>query len=242
MRLDAAILRITGGVNYQALARLRPGVTPAEARADAERALSIWPDAWPLQPGIGITRELIAGFGIAPVVRPLKDDVVGGVASMLWVLMGAIGAVLLVACANIANLMLVRTDARRQELAVRGALGAVPARIARELLVESLGLGTAGSVLGLGLAYVELQVLVALGPSNLPRLQEIALHLPVLAFTVAVSLAATLAFGSIAALKAALHIGNPMTLGARGSTAGRSGTRHVMVWSSCRSRSRSCWS
>ena len=75
---------------------------------------------------------------MTPVVRPLKDDLVGGVASMLWVLMGAIGAVLLVACANIANLMLVRADARRQEFAVRAALGAVPARIARELLVESL--------------------------------------------------------------------------------------------------------
>ena len=224
-------LRITGGLNYQALARLRPGVTPAEARADAERVLSIWPDAWPFQPGIGMTREVIASFGISPVVRPLKDDVVGGVASMLWVLMGAIGAVLLVACANIANLMLVRTDARRQELAVRAALGAVPARIARELLVESLGLGAAGSVLGLVLAYVGLQVLVAIGPSNLPRLQEIALHLPVLAFTVAVSLAATLVFGSITALKQHCTSETPMTLGARGSTAGRerNATRNGLV-------------
>jgi putative ABC transport system permease protein len=231
MRLDPAALQINGGVNYQGLARLRPGVTPAEARADAERMLSIWPDAWPLQPGIGITRELIAGFGIAPVIRPLKDDVVGGVASMLWVLMGAIGAVLLVACANIANLMLVRADARRPEFAVRAALGAGSARIARELLVESLSIGVAGSALGLVLAYLGLRVLVAIGPSNLPRLQEIGLYLPVLAFTVAVSLAATLAFGSFTALKAALYIGSPMTLGARGSTAGREGsaTRNGLV-------------
>jgi predicted permease len=231
MRLDPAALRITGGVNYQGLARLRPGVTPADAHADAERLLSIWPDAWPLQPGIGITRDLIASFGIAPVIRPLKDDVVGGVASMLWVLMGAIGAVLLVACANIANLMLVRADARRQELAVRAALGAGAKRIARELLVESSSIGAAGCVLGLGVAYLGLQVLVAIGPSNLPRLQEIALYLPVLAFTVAVSLAATLGFGSITALKAALHVGTPMTLGARGSTTSRerSATRNGLV-------------
>jgi predicted permease len=99
------------------------------------------------------------------------------------------------------------------------------------LLVESLCIGAAGSVLGLGVAYLGLQVLVAIGPSNLPRLQEIALYPPVLAFTVAVSLAATLVFGSITALKAALHIGTPMTLGARGSTASRerSATRNGLV-------------
>jgi putative ABC transport system permease protein len=231
VQLDRAALRITGGVNYQGLARLRPGVTPTEARADAERILTIWRDAWPLQPGVGLTRELLAGFRIAPVIRPLKDDLVGDVASMLWVLMGAIGAVLLVACANIANLMLVRADARRQEFTVRAALGAGAKRIARELLVESLTIGAAGSVLGLVLADLGLQVLVAIGPSNLPRLHEIALYPPVLAFTVAVSLAATLVFGSITALKHALHIGTPMTLGARGSTASRerTATRNGLV-------------
>jgi predicted permease len=155
----------------------------------------------------------------------LKDDVVGGVASMLWVLMGAIGAVLLVACANIANLMLVRADARRQEFTVRAALGAVPARIARELLVESVCIGAAGSVLGLGVAYLGLQVLVAIGPSNLPRLQEISVYPPVLVFTVAVSLASTLMFGSITALKHAGHIDNPMLGAARGSSAGRERNR-----------------
>jgi putative ABC transport system permease protein len=231
VQLDPAVLQINASVNYQGLARLRPGVTPAEARADAERMLSIWPDAWPLRTEIGVTREVLASLRVAPVIRPLKDDVVGGVAGMLWVLMGAIGAVLLVACANIANLMLVRADARRQEFVVRAALGAGSARIARALLVESLSIGAAGSVFGLVLAYLGLQVLVAIGPSNLPRLQEIALYLPVLAFTIAVSLAATLVFGSITALKAALHIGTPMTLGARGSTASRerNATRNGLV-------------
>jgi putative ABC transport system permease protein len=231
VRLDRAALQINGGVEYQGLARLRPGVTPAEARADAERVLSIWPEAWPLQPGIGITRELLTSAGRAAVIRPLKDDLVGGVASMLWVLMGAIGAMLLVACANIANLMLVRADARRQEFTVRAALGAMPARLAREMLVESSILGAAGCVLGLALAYVGLKILVAIGPNNLPRLQEIGLYLPVLAFTLAVSLAATLVFGSITALKHALHVGTPITLGARSSTASRerSATRNGLV-------------
>ena len=124
---------------------------------------------------------------------------------MLWVLMGAIGAVLLIACANIANLMLVRADARRPEFAVRAALGAMPGRIARELLVESLVLGAAGSVVGLLLAYAGLRALVAIGPSDLPRLQEIAVYPPVLAFSVAISLASALVFGSITALKHALQ-------------------------------------
>jgi predicted permease len=162
---------------------------------------------------------------ISPVARPLHDDLVGGVANMLWVLMGAIGAVLLIACANIANLMLVRADARRQEFAVRAALGAGPTRIAKELLAESFVLGAAGSVLGLVLAYAGLQVLVANGPSNLPRLQEISVHSPVLVFTVLVSLASTLLFGSITALKQALHLDMPAIGAARGSSAGRERSR-----------------
>jgi predicted permease len=231
VRLDRAVLQIDGAWDFQGLARLEPGVTPAEARTDIERMLPIWREAWPLRPELGVTREALASFRMAPVIRPLKDDLVGGVASMMWVLMGAIGAVLLVACANIANLMLVRADARRHEFAVRAALGAVPARIARALLVESLSLGAAGSVLGLMLAYAGLQILVATGPSNLPRLQEIAVYPPVLAFTVAVSLASTLLFGSITALKHVRHIDAPKTLGARSTSASRerSATRNTLV-------------
>ena len=223
--------QVIGAFNFHALARLKPGVTPAEAHGDIERMLAIWIDAWPLMPGFGATRQTLADLRITPVVRPLKDDLVGSVASMLWVLMGAIGAVLLVACANIANLMLVRTDARQQEFAVRAALGAAPARIARALLVESLCIGAAGSVLGLVLAYLGLQVLVAIGPSNLPRLQEIAIYPPVLAFTVAVSLASTLLFGSITALKHALHVDTPKNLTARGASASRerNATRSALV-------------
>jgi putative ABC transport system permease protein len=232
VQLDPAALQIDGSWSYQGLARLEPGATPAEAHADVERMLTIWLAAWPLSHSDGgLTREALESFRIAPVIRPLKDDLVGDVASMLWVLMGAIGAVLLVACANIANLMLVRADARRQEFAVRAALGAVAARIARSLLVESLAIGAAGSVLGLGLAYVGLQVLVAIGPSNLPRLEEIAVYPPVLAFTVTVSLASTLLFGSITALKHALHVDTPKTFAARGASASRerNATRSALV-------------
>jgi putative ABC transport system permease protein len=204
---------------YHALARLKPGVTPAEAEADLKRMVPLWLDAWPLRPGVTYTRDAYAQ--VTPVVQLLKDDLVGGVASTLWVLMGAIGAVLLVACANIANLMLVRADGRQQELAVRAALGAAPARIAREFLVESACLGAAGGVLGLLLAYVGVEGLVAIGPSNLPRLQEIAVYPPVLAFTVAVALAAALVFGSITAWRHARRVDAPAIGAARGASAGR---------------------
>jgi predicted permease len=230
VRLDPAKEAI-GGFNFQALARLKPGVTPDEASADIERMLPIWLDAWPMVPGFSVTKEAIANWRIAPIVRSLKDDLVGDVASALLVLMGAIGAVLLIACANIANLMLVRADARRQEFAVRAALGAGRARIARELLVESLVLGAIGGVLGLGVAYAGLELLVAINPSNLPRLEEISVHPPVLAFTVAISLASTLVFGSITALKHALQVHVSSFGGARGSTAGRerNATRGALV-------------
>jgi predicted permease len=229
-QLDRARLAI-GNFEAQALARLKPGVTPEEARADIERMLPIWFDAWPLIPGVALTRESIAGWRISPVVAPLKDDLVGNVASTLWVLMGAIGAVLLVACANIANLLLVRADARRQELAVRAALGAVPARIVRELLVESLVVGAAGGLLGLVLAQVGLQALVAIGPSTLPRLQEISVHPAVLVFCVAVSLASTLVFGSFTAFKHARGVDATVIGGARGSSASRerNATRNALV-------------
>ena len=220
-----------GGFVWQALARLKPGVTPQQASADIERMLPLWLESWPMAEGSTVTREAIANWRITPIVRPLKDDMVGGIASALWVILGAIGAVLLVACANIANLMLVRADARRPELAMRAALGAVPARIARELLVESLVIGAIGGALGLVLAYGGLQLLVAIGPTNLPRLEEIAIHPTVLAFTVAISFASTLAFGSITALKHARGLGLSAFGGMRGGSASRerSTARNALV-------------
>jgi putative ABC transport system permease protein len=231
MQLDPARQSI-GAFNLQALARLKAGVTAEEARADLQRIVPIWLDSWPIMAGLTATREAFENMRIAPVVRPLKDDLVGGTASALWVLMGAIGAVLLVACANIANLMLVRADARRQELALRAALGAVPARIARELLVESLVIGAIGGALGLAMAYGGLELLVAIGPSNLPRLDEIAVHPAVLAFTVAATLLATLAFGGVTAFKHAWGADfSTFGGGGRGVSASRerSATRNALV-------------
>jgi putative ABC transport system permease protein len=218
VRLDPA-RQAHGAYEWQMLARLKQDETLAAARADLERMRPIHRNAWPPFPGN--TLEAFDNARISATVSPLKEDLVGGVASMLWVLMGAIGAVLAIASANIANLMLVRAGARRPELAVRAALGAVPGRIARELLVESLVIGVAGAMLGLLLAYVGVQGLVAIGPENLPRLREIGVYPPVIAFTAAVSLAATLVFGSITAIKHALHFDAPNAASARGSSTTR---------------------
>ena len=120
---------------------------------------------------------------------------------MLWVLMGGIGTVLLIACANVANLLLLRTEGRQNELAVRAALGASSRRIALQLLHESAVLGVLGSACGLGFAWVALRLLVAFAPSDLPRVGNIGLNPPVVYFTLGVALLSTLLFGLIPVLK-----------------------------------------
>jgi predicted permease len=203
-----------GQFSYEGFARLKPGVTLAEASADVARMLPIVMQSFPPPPGFSL--ELFKKAGIGPNLRPLKRDVVGDVGRLLWVLMGSIGMVLLIACANVANLLLVRAEGRQQELAIRTALGASRGRIAGELLFESFIIGLLGSVLGLALAYGALRALIAMAPSGLPRIDEIGINLPVLLFTLVVSLLASLLFGSIPVLKYA---------GARAGTGLREGGR-----------------
>src|SRR6202023_2131009 len=107
-------------------------------------------------------------------IRPLKREISGNISDVLWVVMGTIGLVMLVACANVTNLFLVRIEARQQELAVRAALGAGWGRIVRGLLVESVMLGLMGGALGAAFAYAGVGLLLAIGPANLPRLSEIS--------------------------------------------------------------------
>ncbi|HYK62886.1 MAG TPA: ABC transporter permease [Bryobacteraceae bacterium] len=188
-----------GNFSYQGIARLKPGVTLQQANADVARMLGIWLKAWPVP--LGFSRTMFENARFGPKVQPLKQEVVGDIRSMLWVLMGTIGLVLLIACANVANLLLVRAEGRQQELAIRAALGAGWGRIARELLLESVTLSVLGGGLGLALAYGALKLLVAKGPATLPRLAEIGIDPLVLGFTFAISLVSGLLFGLIPVLK-----------------------------------------
>src|SRR5262249_23630597 len=129
--------------------------------------------------------------------KPLKQELVGNIESMLRVLMGTIAVVLLIACANVANLVLVRVQDRHHELAVRAAVGAGRGRLARELLVENLVLGALGGTLGLLLAMAGLRMLSVVGPAGIPRLREIAIDPTVLLFTLLLSLSSALLIGSI---------------------------------------------
>ena len=176
--------------SYRALARLKPGVTLAQANADVARMLPVFKEKY-------VPNRAMDDLHLEPAVRPLKDDVVGDVGQVLWVLLGSISILLLIACANVANLLLVRTESRRQELAVRTVLGATRGHIARALMVESLTLSLAGGLMGLGLAYGGLQLLVAHGPANLPRINDLTIDFTVLVFAVATSIVSGLVFGLI---------------------------------------------
>ena len=194
MRLDRSKVFL-GQFNYTGVARLKPGATLEQATADVARLIPISLTRFP--PFQGYSVKMFEEARLEPNLRLLKAEVVGDVGSVLWVLMGTIGLVLLIACANVANLLLVRAEGRQQELAVRAALGASRGRIAYELLAESVILGLVGGVAGLAVAFGAIRLLVALAPGNLPRLDNITIDATVLIFTLAISIVAGLLFGAI---------------------------------------------
>jgi predicted permease len=182
---------------FQAAGRVKPGVSLESANAQlgpaANEFRQTFPNALPPQGGFG--------------VQPLQEIVVRNVRSSLWILTGAVSFVLLIACANVANLLLVRATVRQREIAIRSAIGAARTRITRQLLTESLVLSLLGGVLGLLLGIVGIRALLALNPGNIPRIgvggASVSIDFRVLAFTAAVSLVTGLAFGLFPALRAA---------------------------------------
>ena len=206
---------------YLGLGRLKPGVTLAQADADFEGLLGLWMDSW--SNGPGSNPHYYANWKIKAEFQTLKQAVVGDVGRVLWVVMATIGLVMLIACMNVANLLLVRADARQQELAVRAALGAGRARIARELLLESVVLGLLGGALGVGVAWAGLRLLVRFGPQDLPRVTEIGLDGWGLAFTLAVSVVSGLVFGLVPVWK---YVGKRSVVSTGNRTASRSRERN----------------
>jgi predicted permease len=209
-----------GNFSYDALARLKPGVTLAQANTDLTRLIPIAIRSFPAPEGFSV--KIFDSAGLAMNLRPLKKDVIGDVGNVLWVLMGSIAMVLLIACANVANLLLVRVEGRRQELAIRSALGAGWKQIASDLLMESVVLGALGSLLGLGLAYGALRALVAMAPTGLPRIHEIGIDLPVLLFTLGLALFTSLLIGFIPVMK---YAGGQLNAGLREGGRGQSQSR-----------------
>ena len=219
IRYERSTLRLAG-YNFRAAARLRPGVTIAQANADVARMIELQLGKFP--PPKGMSIDMMRDAKLGPNVRPLVDDLRGDIGRSLWVIMATIGMVLLIACANVANLLLVRTESRNQEIAVRAALGAGRGRIARELLVESLLLAGGGALLGLAFAVGVLRLVLKLSPVQLPRSESIGVDGTALLFTLAITMLAGLVCGVIPVVKyAGRGLAQSMRSGGRNSSTGR---------------------
>jgi len=214
---------ILAGFGYTGLGRLKPGISMAQANADLARLLPVWMDTW--SNGPGSNGRWYENWKIRPAICPLKQEVIGNVADVLWVVMATIGLVLFIACANVTNLLLVRAEARQRELALRAALGAGLSRIIRGLLAESMLLGLMGGMLGVAVAYAGLRLLAAIGPANLPRLNEVSMSPITFAFTLALSVLSGLFLGLIPAFRYA-GLGISAALQSAGRTASISRERH----------------
>jgi putative ABC transport system permease protein len=194
------------------IGRLKDGVTLEQARDDIAQISGRLATQYPR-----------TNHGTSAVAYRLQDSLVGEVRPALLVLLGAVGFVILIACVNVANLLLARSSARERELAIRAALGASRQRIIRQLLTESVLLSLVGAVSGLTLAYWLQTAIVGYGPKDVPLLDSITMSAPVLAFTVALSVLTAILFGLLPAFRAA---GTDLHVAMRSGTMGSIGLRH----------------
>ena len=217
MTIDPA--RIVNQHTFAGVLRLADGATPevllAQLRARERLFPELYPDAY--------SESFFRGTGFAPVATSLRDHVIGDVARTLWILFAAVGLVLLIACAHVANLFLVRIEARRRETAVRAALGAARGDFAWHFLTETLLLATVAAALGLAIAWAAVRLLVALAPAGLPRLDEIALGPLHVAFAVGLALLVGVVFGVLPLARTGVDLAT-LRDGGRGLTL--SGGRH----------------
>ena len=228
LRLNRATTR-TGALGQEGIARLRAGVTLAQANDDIARMIPLAVKQFPLMSGL--TQEMWDAVGLAPNVRPLAEAVVGDLNRPLWILLGTVAIVLLMAWTNVANLLLVRADGRQHELAVRGALGASRGRLAAALLSESLVLGLAGGALGVVFARAGIELLRWLAPVALPRLNEIGIDPQVLLVTFGISTVTSLLFGVVPILRSRVFSMEVLKESGRASTdfSGRHRLRNTLV-------------
>jgi predicted permease len=179
---------------HDGVARLRDGATVGDLRAEIDALIRDLPQAFPGDPLLFATGS---GIGVMSTARPLQEAIVGDIDDTLWFLLAAVGVVLLVAAANVANLFLVRAEARQREVGVRRALGAGTGRIAALFLAESAALSLAAGVTGLFFAWGGVRLLLRAAPANIPRLEEVRLDSMVVAFTAVATILAGMAFGSM---------------------------------------------
>ncbi len=217
LALDRAAAQL-GAFGMSGVARIADGSTLEQVRAELGAMISNLAELLPNQPAAPV----LIGAGLAPIVDLAREVVVGDIEATLWILLGAVGFLLLIACANVANLFLVRAEARHGEVAVRSALGEGRGQLVGSVFLESVVLGLAGGLASLPLALLAVRLVVNFAPRALPRLDEISVDARVLLFGLAASVVAGLLFGVLPAWRttAAAAVGNT-TAGSRGATAGR---------------------
>jgi putative ABC transport system permease protein len=210
---------------HAGVARLRTGATVDDARRELSGLIADLPNVYPNDP---VVRTFLHNLGMRSAAKTLKEAMVGRVAHALWVVLASVGVVLLVACANVANLFLVRSESRQRDIAVRRALGAGSGDIVRYFVAESAWLGAIGAAVGLLIAFAGVRLLIRFGPDTLPRLGEVRIDWIAVAFNMAVAALAALLFGTMPLLRRS-SLALALHQGARTIASGGHLVRHALM-------------